>query len=469
MLKIRQGLLFLIAFLAIIPDSPAQSPDGNILLLVGHGYSAVKIIYKGDKVWLKANPADKYREITISRISGDTLFCLRDKIRVSQISGFETHKDGYIKNYDLTEWKFFVPPKEVCTSFEMLKGFGSWLARNTATDGSFDYPAWLKSANYKSGLWWSSRRMILFETKRKPDLFSLEEKQIRKLWYPGETRVKTSLIDRIRGDSVYIDGNGFKFSQLDSIVMPYPQTNPFNPLRYNRSDSSSWELFFPPDSVYWSRTIFGSYMTDLNRKREKDHFEWRAPAFRHNMIKLNFSRIANLEFALAYEYRINKAYSLEIEVAGQTRMRNTDLHDIPLDIYPLYKYNGFSVYAGPKFYFNSRGYFQLLLQYRYLQMDYNTTQFPGGQYRLQDQFRNDYGFSLRVGQLIRMGDLIIDGYFGVGLKAVYIHQVAYGYYYSMGESDLYLSWYNKQHIPEINEYTQLLPIIGLGIKIGFGF
>jgi hypothetical protein len=465
----RQGLLVILAILGITLESLGQASKGNILLLVRQGSSVVKAIQQGDHIWFKTNPADRYKEVTISMISGDTLSFPGDKIRISQIVGFETYQFDNIKKYDLTEWRFIVPPKEVCTSYEMTLAFGAWIAKKSAPDSFYDYTAWLNSAKYKSAIQWSAKRIILFESKDKPTLFRIAEKQRRELWFPGEKQVKFSMINRIRGDSVYLDGTGFKFHQIDSIVLSFPVKGPFSPIRYYRSGSAFWEVFFPPDSIYWSRTTYGDYWKEMSKKRRKDHFEWRSPVFRHNMIKLNISRIANMEEAISYEYRFTKEWSLEIEGGYQWQVGSAQNHDLPLDLYPLYKYTGFSLYTGPKYYFNSRGYVQFLLQYRYLEMDSAMSRFPYAQYLLQDEFRNDYGSSVRIGQLIRFGGMIVDGYFGLGIKAVLVRQYAYGYYYSMGESDLYFHWYNDQHTPTINDITQWWPVIGFGIKVGFGF
>jgi hypothetical protein len=100
-------------------------------------------------------------------------------------------------------------------------------------------------------------------------------------------------------------------------------------------------------------------------------------------------------------------------------------------------------------------------------MDSARTKFPSGALLLQDEFRNDLGASIRIGQLIRVGGMIVDGYFGLGIKAMFIRQYAYGYYYYPDSMSFH--WYNEEHIPVVKDMVQWYPVIGLGIKLGFGF
>ena len=307
-------------------------------------------------------------------------------------------------------------------------------------------------------------RVVYLETKKNPTLYKITEKQRRDFTVESKTDTSLSKITRIRGDSIYLDGNGYRFRQIKSILLK--TAGPTGPVLYKHADSTSWKIYFPPDSVYGSKFTFSKYQHWINRRRKHDKFEWIAPAFKHNVIKFCFSRLANLEIAIAYEYRVSKKWSWEIEAGYQFNGNNNMGDDGPLDVYPLYKYRGFSVNTGPKYYFNSRGYIQTLVQYRYLEMSSTRTRFLTERYHLEDQYRNDVGFSIRVGQLIRMGPLTLDGYFGLGIKAMLIHQLDYGTY---EEDDIRLYWYNNNHAPEVNNLVHWYPIIGLGIKIGFGF
>jgi hypothetical protein len=307
------------------------------------------------------------------------------------------------------------------------------------------------------------KRFILLESREKPTLYKIAEKQKRDIVVEGDTNSIPSKITRIRRDSIYLDGKGYRFSQVKSVFIKY---RAMGQIMYRRSDSASWKLFFPPDSVYNSRFALSEYMHWVSKIRKHDKFEWLAPPFRHNLVKFNFSRLANLEIAFSYEGRFTKNWSCEIETGFQFDAGKNLSSDGPLDVYPLYKYSGFSVITGPKYYFNSRGYVQAMVHYRYLEMVSAQSRFPADIYLMQDQFRNDAGFSIRLGQLIRMGDMIVDGYFGLGIKAMFIRQYAYGSY---SNYDGRYSWYNNQHTPTMKDMVYWYPIIGLGIKLGFGF
>jgi hypothetical protein len=176
-----------------------------------------------------------------------------------------------------------------------------------------------------------------------------------------------------------------------------------------------------------------------------------------------------MEIAFSYEYRFSRVWACEIEGAVQFNAVDPLAHNLIFETYPLYKYNGFSVYTGPKYFFNSRGYVQAVLQYRYMELDSALSPLPGGQERLLDEFRNDYGLSFRIGQITRLGSMLLDGYFGLGIKMVQFRQQVYGYYYHPGTSDLLFMWYNDQHAPVMNTWTGLWPVINIGIKIGVGF
>ena len=458
-----------IVFLVMNLGSSGQTSSKDILLLVNPGSSSGQEIIKGDHIWFKTNPANPYKEAFIEKISGDTIYYKHGMVRTVQITDFKIYTWN-IKKFSMLEWKFIIPPKEVYSSYEMLHAWESWAAKHIKPDGSYNYNVWMQSQEHRTGVNWSPKRVILFETRKCPTLFKITEKQNRKVSAEGMTGSRIIRITRIRKDSVYLDNTGYLFHQIDTIWWSAPSQGPHNSFNYIRSDSASWKIFFPPDSIYWSKYSLSNYMKSMSRLRRKDKFEWLAPSFRNNIIKLNVGRLANLEIAFSYEARFTKKWSYEIETGYQFSAANKLVIDQPLGIYPLYKYDGFSIITGPKYYFDSRDYIQPLVHYRYLIMDSTMSKFPGGQYRLQDEFRNDLGISIRFGQLRRLGNaMIIDGYIGLGIKAVMVRQIAYGYYYSAGETDLYFRWYNDQHTPRLNNYLQWWPIISFGIKLGIGF
>jgi hypothetical protein len=310
------------------------------------------------------------------------------------------------------------------------------------------------------------KRMIIMEPKKKPVLFRINEGQVRNILVAGDSLLRRVKITRIWKDSIYLDGKGHRFGEVTGMQV---KEHPFNPVFYSKTDSSSWRLFFPPDSVYESRWVYSGYMHWVEGIRKRDKFESHAPPFTNNIFKFNFSKLANLEIAFSYEVRITKEWSCEVETGYQFEAGSQKRDDFFMGLYPLFKYSGFSYITGPKYYFNSRGYIEPLIHYRYLEMSRARSKSPEQSgYVLQSQFRNDAGFSVRVGQLIWTGDMILEGYFGLGVKLVYIRQYADGWYL-YDDSSNYFRWYNEDHSPKVENIRQLWPVIGLGMKLGFGF
>jgi hypothetical protein len=201
---------------------------------------------------------------------------------------------------------------------------------------------------------------------------------------------------------------------------------------------------------------------------KKDKFEWLAPPFRQNIVKFNISKMANIELAIGYEYRFTKIFAFDLETGFQYAAMTGEANDAFMDLYPLYKYTGLTLVTGCKTYLNSRGYLEFLSHYKYLVMNQTKTLFPNGdRYAFQDQTRNDYGFSIRIGELTRIGDIVIlEGYFGLGVMVVNVQQEIYGTY---DEDSSILHWRNADHSPVASETQLLMPIVNAGIKIGFGF
>jgi len=310
----------------------------------------------------------------------------------------------------------------------------------------------------------SPKRIIFFETRGMPKLYRIAEHQNRQVSFKDDTNSSLRIFTSIHGDSVYLDGKGYRFREVKSVFLTFDH---FKPVVYRQTDSASWKLYFPPDSVYRSRITYSKYMHWILHVRKHDKFLWLAPPFRQNIIKLNISRFANLEIALSYEFRFSKEWSWEVETGYQFCAGHNLDEDQPMGLYPIFKYSGMSLITGPKYYFNERGYIQAMMHYRYLEMDSARSAFESTYTLLQDEFRNDYGISIRIGKLTRMGGVLIDGYAGIGIKAMMIRQYAYGRYDSDDRRMFY--WFNKDHSPKVEDLVTLAPIIGLGIKLGFGF
>ncbi|MEI7727896.1 MAG: hypothetical protein WCK09_22505, partial [Bacteroidota bacterium] len=90
-----------------------------------------------------------------------------------------------------------------------------------------------------------------------------------------------------------------------------------------------------------------------------------------------------------------------------------------------------------------------------------------GNGKLQDQYRNDLGLSIRIGIMKRYGTFVVDYYFGGGVKYIMVHQLVYGSYYYHDSGQMH--WYNEDHSPIVTDQTLLGLVINLGIKIGFAF
>jgi hypothetical protein len=191
----------------------------------------------------------------------------------------------------------------------------------------------------------------------------------------------------------------------------------------------------------------------------------------NNMLKLNITKIINVEIAVDYERRISNRWSLELETGYQFAVADPMSDDFFMGMYPLYKYSGVNIVAGPKFYPGKIGYFQLIVIYHYLDMDLSRTKFatPGRSYGLQYQYRNDIGGGLRFGVITRaFHSMVIDSYIGLGLKACLINQFIYGTY-PEDDSMNYFHWYNSDHSADHNHVTLLMPVINAGIKLGIGW
>jgi hypothetical protein len=306
-------------------------------------------------------------------------------------------------------------------------------------------------------------RMIYFEYKKAPRLYNIAERRVREIRLKSDSDSRIMKITRINEDSVYLNRNGYLFHDLSMIELT-------TDLYYMSSDSAGWKVYFPPDSIYSRNSYFAKYFHDMVRQVKKDKFEWLVPSFRSNLITLNVSRLANLEISIAYEARITEEYSFEVETGVQFGHADPMMDDGPLGVYPLYKFHGFTSLTGFKYYFNRRGYIEPLLHYNYLEMLNARSKFQGnGKYHLQSQYRNDLGFSLRCGKITRIGEhMILDGYAGLGIKMMMIHQLDNGtYLYDDSLGNFF--WANPDHSPKINEIVSLWPIVNCGIKIGFGF
>ena len=465
----KTPIFFVVFFLLIWLVTVGQKSGDKFLILVKTASPKSRIIEKGQIIYVKTGAEPSYRKEFITKISEDTIFFNRGYVTINHLLGIKMDLDDFMMEHDLSDWRIIVPPGEVCTSVEMLKEFGKWAGTHMDKDGKYNRDDWLNSSNYRSAVRFSPKREIIISHKHHGDFYRIAEYQKREIGLHGNILPEFYEITRIRYDSVYLNDNGYKFDQIDSINLEENKHAPFTRFYFIRTDTSKWEVIFPPDSVYFSSKSLYLYIEKLKARKKRDQFEWRTPVFTHNMIKWSFSRLALLQLAVAYEFRFTKTWSFEFEGGYQFKAGDQLNPRGPGKLIPYYRFEGPVAQTGVKYYFNSRGYVEPLLHYNYLVMDSAVSKLPTGTLCLQNQFRNEFGFSLRVGKLTRIGSLLIDGYIGLGIKAVATKRFAYGYYYQQGTSDYYFRWYNDQHIPVVDDILDWDPIISLGIKIGGGF
>jgi hypothetical protein len=214
---------------------------------------------------------------------------------------------------------------------------------------------------------------------------------------------------------------------------------------------------------------FHIYYSHLVHKASKERHELTFPFLYNNFLKINISKLFHLEIAFSYERLINKKFTWETEVSAIFGVTSADAH-YTIN-YPLYNYSGFSVTSDPKFYIiNSRTYLAPVFMYRYLWVLGMRTSWPdkgGNSSTLQDQYRNDFGLSLRIGVMKRYGKFVFDYYVGGGIKYILLHQLVYGSYYYHDSSTMY--WFNADHSANTDDRRLFGPVINAGIKIGLAF
>ena len=269
-------------------------------------------------------------------------------------------------------------------------------------------------------------------------------------------------IIRIKKDSIILLDS--RHSLYDFSKVELPEFHYFV-----TADSADWQVICPPDSIYKSKGDFHDFLRALEYRVKKQHQDWICAPFYHNMFKLNFSLLANLTIAISYEHRFNHDYALDMEAGIQFQgVPSSTADPMNMVVFPMWKQSGVIANAGMKYYFDKKGYIEPLMIYKYLTMSQARTGFPTAQKELlQDAYANHYGIALRVGTMTRMGGMLVDGYFGLGIKVMLIHQLAYGYYEYDDESRV--SWYNHDHSPNVYNLVQYYPVINLGVKLGFGF
>ncbi len=277
----------------------------------------------------------------------------------------------------------------------------------------------------------------------------------------------------VKADTIFFHDTLVRVSDIDHLFIQTPLylSNQMTDgrLRPDYIAGSHWQIICPPDTVYRNPRAYQFYFKNLLRQAAHERHESRYPLLYGNFLKLNVAKLAHIEFAIAYERKIAKKITWEVEVSAILGIAADAYYQIN---YPLFNYNGFSVTTYPKFYiFNSRTYIGLVFMYRNLWVNSVRTDWPDqggtGNGKLQDQSRNDYGYSIRFGFMKRYGKFVVDYYIGAGLKSIQLHQKVYGIYRQHDTSEI--GWYHEDHSPDVYDEIFLGPVLNLGVKIGLAF
>lgn len=303
-------------------------------------------------------------------------------------------------------------------------------------------------------------RTIYFIQTKSPKFFKISEKH--KIYYSLPSfgyEVKRGYINRIKADSIYIDGEGHRFFDLSYIRMPKGYS-------YNSADTSSWKVYFPPESAYKSPLSQHRYAEILLDTFRYIRFIKHMPDFYHNNIKFNITDIFILKAAISFEYRFTPFISWETELGYRFAGESTP--PAVLRAFQVGQYQGPTLITGTKFCFKpGRFYLGPMLQAEYLEMhNCRSNFFNYGKDQLQDQYRYDIGLSLRGGMYTRLEHCIMDLYIGVGIKYVHIYGLDYGWYENDSDQTQY---YNADKSPRIDNCNIYRPIVQFGMNIGFGF
>ena len=288
----------------------------------------------------------------------------------------------------------------------------------------------------------------------------------------------SGIVRSVRGDTIFFGDTLFRVPDIDTLFF-HRGPSPRGPSAFTLSPnagrriayvagSPDWQIIYPPDSVYYNLGTFHIYYSRLAHQAKQERHEKRYPLLYSNFLKFNMTKLFHLELAFSYERLISKNFTWETELSAIFGVASANAY-YTIN-YPLFNYDGFSVTTYPKFYIiNSRTYLGPVFMYRYLWFLGVRTGWPdgGGNGELQDQYRNDFGLSLRVGFMKRYGKFVIDYYVGAGVKYILLRQLVYGSYLYHDSSQMH--WNNEDHSPDVYNQHLFGPVINAGIKLGFAF
>jgi len=197
-----------------------------------------------------------------------------------------------------------------------------------------------------------------------------------------------------------------------------------------------------------------------------------------NFIRLNVARLLTADLAVSYERTLSRKVSLEMEFGYQCALEShvhSDEGNPFFRIYQLLPGEGFSVEAGPKIYRLSRNHPGFYIQpwgifknMRCTDVSFRSSGYGDKEkcYPYGDNRYRVYGAAIRVGSMKTYGCFVMDFYAGAGIKVMDNHYNLYGYWDQEKED---LLPYNKDKSPDSLHKMTALPVISLGLKIGFGF
>lgn len=281
----------------------------------------------------------------------------------------------------------------------------------------------------------------------------------------NDARYLTGRIDSIRMDVIYINGDGIPVRSLLIITNPVFADNNPDPVTYQgaglryRSDNMSWDVFVPTSHDLLSKATLNLAIADYMRELKRAKGTLLTKPSR-NILFINLTRLAALDFAITYEHKISDLLIFSAEAGykyGPGKGPNF------LDLFYPYTQSGPSFVVGTKFVFDDKFYFAPLLHVKYLEINdsYYLDPFADGAAMKMDRYETDLGVSIRTGIMVRTKSVVCDFYAGGGIKYIIGHETDYEFQGPSGT--------HTYHPPIEKDLFLFKPIINLGMKLGVGF
>ena len=468
--------MVVISFFAL--NAFSQQKRGDVIFAgQPHSFSILKI-ESGDSVQYTQPHSTILQNDKIIGISRDTLFFMNRPVRISEIKELRSSRNQYKITYIPASGQLVVPPASACSSPSELSAFKDKLSNDMGFSNGV--------VTEKTGVYRKHKlyRLLYLEHLPYYELYELRENQDITYSLPGMSQKKQVRISRIAGDTLFIDTLSYRFRQFSSLESTtthmigragFHNHTAINNLSYLKTDSASWIIIIPPDYVYKNIKTLASYDKSLrHRNSTLQKKQQEEPFVYPNSIRINLAKLLHLELAISYERIFNEHFGLETEVGAGIGVKGLRFESDVFQGRPVFDYNSFSFIVNPKYYYlGSRYYVGPVLMYKYLWFNNTGSRFFGSDNistftYLQDERRNDFGISIRVGRVKKYSKLIIDYYFGAGVKYVMLQVNDYGYY-TNGSTYGAFHWANADHSPRITKADYFMPLFNVGIKIGSAF